>query len=724
MKEDLSFPTLLAGPILRRAEPERVCIWIASSKPVSMRAEIFRVDDLKKATDAYESKINAKAIGLGSAESLRLGERLYIGLVTACPIQEEEDVDDDDDDDDDVVNNDSHTSKVGFPTDDLLAYDLEISCKDGYVKKSETLKDLGLLSGNNAIIYGDQFGAGDDDNNKNNDILLPTFFLRGPNTPLNVLHGSCRKLHGKGEDCLAIADKLIKDSAKDINRRPSALFLTGDQIYADDVAGPLIRYLNQFGVNLLGWEEGINGIHQKLSEIDIGERQRIVTEHAKFTSDNASNHLLSFGEFAAMYLIGWNIENWPNSYPDIRTIPHRKQKRYRMEIKQLERARKAMPAVRRVLANIPTYMIFDDHEITDDWNITMEWHEGVKASDCGKQVVANGFAAFWAFQGWGNDPNLYSDEFIQHIVKYLEKNGSINFSERKAFEDYLWDFHGWTFNAPTSPPTIFLDCRTQRQYDSVNGPPILLDDEGLHALSRAALQADYEKEDQLIIVSPTPVFGFELAEELQEYLASKSTVYKWDLETWASNEKGFIRFLTFLNQNMASRHCIFLSGDVHYGFTMRASFKLLQKRNGKENLATSITQLTSSALKTTSLSKEVIINEVLGRLSQLFSSRRSMRIGWNDMPSKSQKLKHQKKNGIMYADEHRVKPNSDAIERKPPDWIESRYIVKASGFSIPSLVITDNNIGLVTIDKHRSKIFHKLLVQKKNKIKIHEAVLK
>lgn len=233
------------------------------------------------------------------------------------------------------------------------------------------------------------------------------------------------------------------------------------------------------------------------------------------------------------------------------------------------------------------------------------------------------------------------------------------------------------------------------------------------------------KEDQLIIVSPTPVFGLELAEELQEHLASKSTVYKWDLETWASNEKGFIRFLTFLNQNMAPRQCIFLSGDVHYGFTMRASFKLLQKRNGKENITTSITQLTSSALKTTNLSKEVIINEVLGRLSQLFSSRRSMRIGWNDIPSKSQKLKHQKKNGILCADEYRIKPNSDAIERKPPDWIGSRYIVKASGFSIPSLVITDNNIGLITIDKHRSsKIFHKLLVQKKNKIKIHEAVLK
>ena len=282
MKKDLSFPTLLAGPMLRRAEPEQVCIWLASSKPVSIRTEIFRVDDLKKTRDTHESKTKVKAIGLGSAESLRLGERLYVALVIARPIQVEED----------VVDNDSHTSKVGFPTDYLLAYDIELSYDDNYVKKSETLKDLGLLSGNNAIIYENQQG---DDNN--NDILLPTFFLRGQHTPLIILHGSCRKLHGKGEDCLVIADKLIAESVKDINKRPSALLLTGDQIYADDVAGPLIRYLNQFSINLLGWDEEIHGIHQKLSEIDVGERQRLVSEHAKFTSDNASNHLLSFGEF-------------------------------------------------------------------------------------------------------------------------------------------------------------------------------------------------------------------------------------------------------------------------------------------------------------------------------------------------------------------------------------------------------------------------------------------
>ena len=126
--------------------------------------------------------------------------------------------------------------------------------------------------------------------------------------------------------------------------------------------------MTNYGIQLLRWEEKIHGISQELTTKGIGERQKLVREHAKFTSERASNHLLSFSEFAAMYLMAWNVQNWPTSYPDIGTIPHQMQSVYRKEIEQLERARRVLPAVRRVLANIPTYMIFDDHEITDDWN--------------------------------------------------------------------------------------------------------------------------------------------------------------------------------------------------------------------------------------------------------------------------------------------------------------------------------------------------------------------
>ena len=44
--------------------------------------------------------------------------------------------------------------------------------------------------------------------------------------------------------------------------------------------------------------------------------------------------------------------------------------------------------VRRALANVPTYMIFDDHDVTDDWNLNPEWCKRVFASRCGAQAAA------------------------------------------------------------------------------------------------------------------------------------------------------------------------------------------------------------------------------------------------------------------------------------------------------------------------------------------------
>src|SRR5919201_234883 len=74
--------------------------------------------------------------------------------------------------------------------------------------------------------------------------------------------------------------------------------------------------------------------------------------------------------------------------------------------------RTLLPIVRRVLANVPTYMIFDDHDITDDWNLTREWRDQVWRSPGGRRVVAGALAAYWAFQGWGNDPESFDEQFL------------------------------------------------------------------------------------------------------------------------------------------------------------------------------------------------------------------------------------------------------------------------------------------------------------------------
>jgi hypothetical protein len=658
----LTLPLLLAGPIVRRADTKQVCIWIACSRPVHVTAEIFRFHDLngiinnKKLEEIKginHNKTNAVSatpvIGIGNAESIQLGERLHIALVATHPLSPEMT---------NVTNNTGlnntadtdvdSTDNTEFPTDELLAYDIEFTYNNSNSKESRRLKDFGLLDGKDSIVYNNHRYDKDNHDSDTRDLLLPTFFLRGQRTLLNILHGSCRKLHGKGIDSLAAADELISSSVEDLHKRPSALFLTGDQIYADDVSSLLIQYLTQLGIELMGYEEEIEGINRKLSEIGVGERQELVQKNTRFTSENAGNHLLGFSEYSAMHLLAWNIEIWPHTYPDLGAIASHKNKnwkKYSDEIEKLEKARRALPAVKRVLANTPTYMIFDDHDITDDWNLTKEWYEAVRSSQGGKQIVTNGLAAYWAFQAWGNSPNSFNENFIYTITEYFRKLNNITVDDKKVFQDYLWNFNHWAFVAPITPCTIFLDCRTQRHYDSLNGPSQLINEEELHSISEAAYShANYKRGDALIMVSPTPVLGFDLAEELQKYLASKSSVYKWDLETWAANESGFVRFIKYIIANLGPRHCIFISGDVHYGFTISATFTLLLSQKNKyarleKGPSLYISQLNSSAFKTTSLAKEFILSEVLGRVHQFFSSRHSVRIGWNDMSMKSQKLK-------------------------------------------------------------------------------------
>ena len=38
-----------------------------------------------------------------------------------------------------------------------------------------------------------------------------------------------------------------------------------------------------------------------------------------------------------------------------------------------ERAWTTSPVVRSLLAHLPTFLMFDDHEVTDDWNFDATW---------------------------------------------------------------------------------------------------------------------------------------------------------------------------------------------------------------------------------------------------------------------------------------------------------------------------------------------------------------
>lgn len=732
--------TLMAGPILRRVDSGGVSIWLATRQPITAQIEIFRFKDLKQAeANNTNGSRMPEPIGTGYAKSVRLGKNLYIVLVTAKPISS-------------APQSNRTIEKGSFPEGELLSYDVIITEQDANEKNegsisSQRLNDLGLLSGVHSIAYNDK----GNEKIRHNYTLLPTFFITSKNEPINLLYASCRKMHGKGADSLVAADRILADHFDNLQKRPSALFLTGDQIYADDVADPLIKHISKFGNDLLGWTETIDGLSIQPSQLKIGERQSIIQKYAKFTAPNAGNHLLGFGEFAAIYLMAWNINNWPNSYPDAKSeISWSKRGKYLNQVKQLEEERKTLPLIRRVFANIPTYMICDDHEITDDWNIIEEWTRNIKKSKIGEQVIANGLAAYWAFQAWGNDPNQFSDRFIAGITNYLDKGENTTSEDREKFEEQLLSFHNWSYTVPVNKlVTVVLDSRTQRQYDSSAGPPQLINDESLFSFAKMVRNAGYLRGEPIVIVTPTPVFGFEYAEQVQQFLAKRSGgVYERDLETWSANVKGWIKFLSFLSEELAPSTCIFLSGDVHYAFTMKATFHI-RRKNGSGFDRMNIVQLNSSAIKTTSIVKIAVLSEILGRLRQISPSKYHVRMGWNVVgttnPTQSNSFEYRMANLSISKNDRiisKAKSNQKTLRLLSrygqPDWIISTSMVSASGGLLPLLVVSDNNIGLATIstslssslsssssDVNQYTVDHNLFVRKKAQHydKVHRTII-
>ncbi|MGA4963270.1 alkaline phosphatase D family protein [Streptomyces pseudogriseolus] len=60
------------------------------------------------------------------------------------------------------------------------------------------------------------------------------------------------------------------------------------------------------------------------------------------------------------------------------------------------------PQVRWLLSTVPTCMIFDDHDVIDDWNTSASWVEDMRATSWWRERVLSGLMSYWVHQHLGN----------------------------------------------------------------------------------------------------------------------------------------------------------------------------------------------------------------------------------------------------------------------------------------------------------------------------------
>ncbi|MGK5672053.1 alkaline phosphatase D family protein [Micromonospora sp. URMC 106] len=60
------------------------------------------------------------------------------------------------------------------------------------------------------------------------------------------------------------------------------------------------------------------------------------------------------------------------------------------------------PEIRWLLSTVPSVMIFDDHEIIDDWNTSAAWRADMREQPWWAERIASGLASYWVYQHLGN----------------------------------------------------------------------------------------------------------------------------------------------------------------------------------------------------------------------------------------------------------------------------------------------------------------------------------
>jgi hypothetical protein len=536
-----SLPPVLVGPLLRRLEPTRLVMWLVGSRALSLTLRLQDRDAIH--LDASQCTVIA------------VGTQAFVHLIDV-------------------------SLDTALPCDTLIEYDLLID-------------DAGIADWAPHLLYGDA--------------RCPNFVLR--TRADHLLHGSCRKPHHPATDGLLCVDRLL-EAEPDAHKRPALLLMSGDQVYADDVAGPMLRAIHALIKRLGLFEEHLEGAvvsdSAKLYEhpasyyhradllpaLESNEtlRERFFGGARKpiFTSSSADNHLVTFAEVMAMYLLVWSPTPWTLIAPQPPALTPARRERYALEQTRIGGFKAGLGGVARALAHLPCLMIFDDHDITDDWNLSAQWEETAYGHPFSRRIIGNALIAYMLCQGWGNNPDAFG--------AVLKKAGRLSASGHDRYldsdiQDELIDdllrFQNWHYVLPTSPAIVVLDTRTRRWRSEMNlkQPSGLLDWEALSELQQELLD-----HPSAIIVSPAPIFGVKLIETVQRVFSWCGYPLLVDAENWMAHRGAAQVILNIFRHSRTPGNYVVLSGDVHYSFVYEV---LIRHRKAGPR----IWQITSSGIK-------------------------------------------------------------------------------------------------------------------------------
>ncbi len=297
------------------------------------------------------------------------------------------------------------------------------------------------------------------------------------------------------------------------------------------------------------------------------------------------------------------------------------------EYAQLYRESWSDPDIRWLLSTVPSTMIFDDHDVHDDWNISWSWLEEMRALPWWDARITGAFMSYWIYQHIGNlsPPELAEEELLRLV------RGDDDAGPRLRRAARMWDRESaasrWAFYRDFGNSRLLvIDSRAARVL--IDGRREMIDEEEWDWVVEHSLGVF----DHLVIASTLPVFmpkGIHHLEAWNEAICAG----RWgglaarlgerlrravDLEHWSAFNNSFERLCAWLcqvSQGTETRPppatVVLLGGDVHNAYVSELTLTTTSAANAS-NAASRVFQIVCSPFRNPLSGKERQIVRLTG----------------------------------------------------------------------------------------------------------------
>lgn len=245
------------------------------------------------------------------------------------------------------------------------------------------------------------------------------------------------------------------------------------------------------------------------------------------------------------------------------------------------------PPVRWLMSTVPVSMIFDDHDVRDDWNTSDVWREQMRQQPWWSDRLRGAFMSYWVYQHLGNlgPDELDEDPTVGAVLgqpgdraDVLRKLADVADNELNGAKDIRWSYRRQFGRTRL----LVIDTRAGRIL--ADGARSMLDEDEFRWIEDNAT-GDH---DHLLIGTSLPWLLPPTLSDLESINEAacrrpgrRGRFAEWvrqaaDFEHWAAFRASFDRLTRLISRvaqgSGAPATISVLSGDVHHAYIARARF--------------------------------------------------------------------------------------------------------------------------------------------------------